>query len=85
MPRSVTPLQLEILLHCYYSPQPWRGDRSLTPYKQAIQYFLESEMIEVSGKEYEEVYDITERGHAYIEAILGLPFPTKTWIVKKAS
>ena len=76
-----SPANLEILLHCYYSPKPPpRYNSSAT--KTAVSYLLSHDMIKIIGyvkEESKDIYDITEKGIFYLKHIFKIPFPIMKW------
>jgi hypothetical protein len=72
------PLNLSVLLHCYYSPEP--HPRINSPAVQdALNYLLRTNMI--SGGDNDNIFHTTPRGEAYIKYLMALPFPEQHWIM----
>ncbi len=69
----MTPNDIEILLHCYYSPEP--HPRFNAPaVEEGLQMLLNLELIErFSG----DIFVTTERGKSHIRQLCDLPFPIK--------
>jgi hypothetical protein len=87
--RSVTPHELEILLFYYYSAADYRNGDYPPATKLAIERFLEAGLLTHQGFCIERFDDgnlrsrwsVTEKGRAYVEAILSMPFPEQIWVV----
>jgi hypothetical protein len=73
-----TPLKLEILLHSYVSYDPFPRQQA-PAVVEAIKYLFEQKMIHSTKVDH--VYGVTERGTAYIQHILSVPFPVCRWII----
>ena len=82
----VTPSNLELLLHCYYSPEP--HPRHHAPaILEGADYLLNHGMIvrvedtvqvqNVPGAP--PLYSVTEKGAVYIQHLMKVPFPTPVW------
>lgn len=72
---EITPLQLSIFLASFISPQmnPYRVD---TLYQRIIYEFVaDGILIESSAG----VYEVTDKGLAWLNMILAVPYPIKTW------
>lgn len=72
----LTPLHLEILMHYYVSPDPFRDDsEGIRSYRQ---YWVEvgclSRCDDLSG------YCVTEKGRAWLRKALSTPMPTQKWV-----
>lgn len=75
-----SPLVLEFLLHCYYSPSP--HPRIGTPiYIEAKEYLLSNEMVEPCDNH----FVCTKKGKFFVEFILTVPFPDVTFIIPGTS
>lgn len=73
-----TPCNLELLLHCYYSPEP--HDRLWAPaIKEGVEYLLREGMI--SATEQVGRYKTTDKAEAFIKHLMAVPFPQAKWIV----
>ena len=82
----MTPFELDILLHYYAicedhpvvrnNPPIWKGTRDA---------FIETGLMEVrleNDPHYQCcTYRLTERGNAYIEAVLSVPLPVQKWVM----
>jgi len=72
----ITPNHLEVLIHCYCSPAV--HERAYAPaVKEAIEFFLSRQMIEAQG----EYYKTTDKGEAWLDALLEVPLPVRKWII----
>ena len=78
-----SPVNLEILLHCYYSPEPLpRYDAPAT--KEGVLYLLRNDMISIEGyvkEESKDIYRATAKGEFYIKHLMTVPFPISTWSI----
>lgn len=82
----LTPLQLEVLLHTYYSPS--RYPRMSGPAKEAIDLFVDCGIFFEVAEQAEVNYSglsVTEKGKAWVEAILSVPMPVQKWEIPKES
>jgi hypothetical protein len=67
---------LELLLHCHYSPDP--HPRLHAPsIQEGIEHLLAHGMIDHTTVS--QVYKTTEKGKYYIEWLLHVPFPRGVW------
>lgn len=77
--RKLSPLELEVILHYYYSPEPF--SRLSSAYFEAILKFIRNgilrkrEEISSHGAEYE----ITEKGHFFLNMLTETPFPIQSF------
>lgn len=67
----MTPCQLEVLLHHYYSPEPLLRDSRA--YLEAQSMLVGQGLIEPSGEP--GCYQATPRGRVYVEALQAVPLP----------
>jgi hypothetical protein len=76
-----SPCNLEVLLHCYYSPE--LHPRFDTPAVQAaLKYLRESGMITVSSHpDSGDIIKTTDKGIFYIHYLMEIPFPEVQWII----
>ncbi len=73
----MTPLELEVLIHCYYSPE--LHPRFTAPsVEAAYESHIKAELI----KPVKEYFTATEKGKAHIAQILALPLPKTGWVDK---
>lgn len=80
-----SPLAIEIMLHHYYTPTQWTKKSS--PADEAIAGFVKAGLLKDRTDEPDGValdyapspYVITERGRAYVTALLDMPYPVQTW------
>jgi hypothetical protein len=75
---NITPVELEFLLHCYYSPAPY------THYHSLLDPFIERMLNEgILVRQIDRIhggtYRVTERGKVWVEHILNTPFPVQSW------
>lgn len=74
-----TPSNLELLLHCHYSPVP--HPRFHAPAIQdGIAYLAKHHMIEPSSED--NVWQTTDKGKFYINFLMAVPFPLTVWSIK---
>lgn len=68
----MTPNDLEVLIHCYVSPE--RHPRIDAPaVREAIKKFIRDGIID-------ERHRTTEKGEAWLELILRVPYPKKAYV-----
>jgi hypothetical protein len=79
-----TPSNLELLLHCHYSPEPHPRLRA-PAIQEGLQHLLTHRMIERNHQQPGEVYTTTQKGYAYINFLMTVPFPEQHWIVPTKS
>lgn len=73
----MTPLQIEVLLHCATSGSPFpRANTSAVI--EAIEYFINNDLIECS----EDHYTTTDRGEATVNLLCQVSFPVQQWVDK---
>ena len=74
----LTPVNLQFLLHCYYSAvDPFPGTN--TPAIDAAKnYLLTAEMIAPTG---DNIWGTTNKGETYIKHLMTVPFPVSVWII----
>ncbi len=77
---EMTPMSIEVLLWCYYSPLPY-PDINLNSVQEIILQFLEFKLIVISKTNYEfPVYDCTDLGKAHVRQLCNLPLPKMEFI-----
>ena len=86
----MSPLGINILLHCYCSPSPYVHPPSPEKYPQAVSdFFLLAEdeglLRDTSPDDvpaHASIYKLTSRGEAYVKRLLSTPLPRKveTWV-----
>lgn len=79
----MTPLKLEILLHHYYSAEPWPG-QIFPAHLEAFEYFFENDLLSGLVGAIAQA-EITDKGKFYIRAVLDLPLPEQIWIIPKST
>ena len=73
----MTPLMIEILIHCHTSPSV--NPRFEAPaVQEAYQYFLDKGVIEPTGKA--DIFKTSQRGRLHMEQLCSLPMPEKKTI-----
>lgn len=73
-----TPNDIEILIHCYTCPAPHPRIEA-GAVQETIKRFVSDGIIEQCGEEF---YHTTEKGKAWLESILQVPYPTRAWVDK---
>jgi hypothetical protein len=89
----MSPLQIEIVLHYYYSPEDWRDGEWNDELREMIRDLAETmALIEIDPRSHPiglgyrpGTYRITERGRVYVEALKAMPIPIQTWHVPSFS
>lgn len=90
----MTPFQLDILFHYYCRAADWRnGDHSAPICKETFDWFLAEGLVKHANFHVERFedgavkarYALTERGMAYVGAIMRVPLPVRAWIVPEQS
>jgi hypothetical protein len=68
-----SPSNIEVMLHCYYSPEP-HPRRQAPAVQQAYRHFLEEGLIVPDGEGH---FKTTPKGSAWVEMICATPYPVK--------
>lgn len=77
---SLSPCDLEFLLHCYYCPAVY--ERINAPaIQEARDYFLANDIIKPVPNEL--FFTTTEKGKFWINEILKTPMPVQKWVSGK--
>ncbi len=71
-----TPNNIEVLLHCYVSPNPHPRVRAASV-QESLNAFLEIGAIEPSGGE---TYRTTPLGDAWVKALCNVPIPRAAFV-----
>ena len=86
----MVPVQLEVMLHYYYSPVDHPMVESNPPiWTTTRRWFLEAGLLEtypeIKGKPQlnAPVYKITERGRAFVKALCDVPLPVQAWVTPR--
>lgn len=83
----MTPFELEILLHMYCTPtNPPAFERRPPILVETLASFVHENLIEDAPPEEKGHQDycdfrLTERGKAYIQHVLAVPFPVVKWVL----
>lgn len=87
----MSPLQICIVLHYYYSPEDWRDGDWSDGARDTVRGIAGMGLIELDprghpiGLGYRPgSYRITERGRIYVEALKGMPLPVQIWQIPPA-
>lgn len=85
--RTMTPFTLSVLVHTYYSPEPFHN-RNCEAYRRAIRDLTAKQLIEprhgIGGAHETDSYCATARGNVLVEAMIALPLPVQAepkWVV----
>lgn len=73
-----TPSNLELLLHCYYSPEA-HPRVSAPAIKEGISYLVREKMITPVYGKGPDIYTTTDKGEAFIKHLMTIPFPVIRW------
>lgn len=73
----MSPLQIEVMLHHYYTPLKW--PRDAVP---GFSWLVDAKLLMVDDdpSEGESPYTITDRGRAYVQILLSAPLPESAWL-----
>ena len=82
----MSPLEIEIALHYYYSTVDFRGgDFSAPAVRDAIERFRDDykllEPTDSMDVYHDPHYRLTARGHAFVEALCRTPLPVQMWVM----
>lgn len=72
---NLTPLEIEIILHCHCSHMPFRDSPAS---QEAHARFLKAGLI--SRREFGHSYQLTPAGDKLVEMLCSTPFPVNKWI-----
>lgn len=76
----MSPIKIEIILHYYHAVDDYRGgDFSAPVVSEALNDFISVGILTQLDDPAPE-YAITEKGRAYVEALMGVPFPVNVWM-----
>lgn len=82
--RILSPMELEILLWHYYSPCNYHDDKGTSEkaIDSSVWKLKELRLLELTNREgAERMYDVSERGKFYINALLSMPLPESKWFI----
>lgn len=80
---KLVPITLEFLLHCRYSSERFsRIDHPVI--QKAIKGFFSNGVIK-QDRSIDDVYQLTEKGEAWIKDILSTPMPIQVWMSGRQS
>lgn len=74
----MTPLQIEILLHCYYSQCLWPRHSPASDEGHSI--LTNAGLIQFDGGR--GYYTATSKGHAHVSQLCRLPLPVSAWVTE---
>lgn len=74
-----SPLEIELLFHCYVSPErfPRIGAPAVV---EALLRFKVDGILQNRGPDTDLLFEVTEKGKAWIEMILSTPYPVSVWM-----
>jgi len=75
----MTPNDIEVLLHCYYSPEPHPRVDS-TAVLESLRSMKQNGLIEPRDTD---VYHTTDRGAAHVKQLCSLAWPVQVWVNDK--
>lgn len=72
----MTPIDIEMLLHCYYMPISWveSGKRASISAQMSLDKLIKLKLIETGTLK--QSTTVTSAGHAYVKAICNVPLPS---------
>lgn len=82
--RPFTVIELEVLLHYYYSPNDWHLDRRESPASsKAIERLLRLDLLgrTAGSAPHNSEFVISERGKVLVKALLETPLPVRAWVM----
>lgn len=83
--QTLSPMQLEILLHYTYSPDqyPWLDGRPAESRSRILAPLMNAKMLEYAATDPagDRSLKITEGGLIFIRHILSTPFPKQVWVI----
>ena len=71
----MTPLEINLMLHCYYSPAD-DETRYSSAGRSGMQHLESNGLIEHNDG----AWQATKRGQAYVEMLTRVPFPVAGWV-----
>jgi hypothetical protein len=81
----MSPLALKVLLHYYVTPLLFEKNSAHDLELEAITEFIRQDLIKwrAAGdvRDGHHALEITDRGRAYVEAILATPYPVIRWVI----
>lgn len=76
----MTPLELSILIHYKGHASDFRdGDFSAPAVREAIDKFLEDDLLKQYVQQSAQRYHLTERGHFFVDELCKVPLPFLIW------
>lgn len=79
-PTIRTPSNLEVLIHCYVSPEP-HPRRDAPAVKEALYYLHANGLIDQALG----LPKVTDKGKFYIKHLLSQPFPVESYAIPEAA
>ena len=78
----MTPFELDILLHYHCIAKDCRACVENVPiWPQTRDWMLSEGLLKTPSRMDSRTYDLTERGEAYIQAVLAMPLPVSKWVI----
>lgn len=77
----MTPLEIEILLHYYYTGGEDFPRRNAPAAQEAIARFLNLGLLEVASHPTGAQYHATKGVEVYVEALMAVPLPVRKWLI----
>jgi DNA-binding PadR family transcriptional regulator len=75
----MTPNDIEVMLHCYISPEP-HPRQDAPAVQDSLQRCLLKGLIVRKEEGPDDVYEVTEGGRLYIEALRNVPLPERVTV-----
>ena len=77
----MSPLEIRIMLHYFYSPEDWSGQEDEQFVSTILNRFVRMGLLEQAADGYEcAQYKITEKGTAYVEMLKDVPIPVVAYV-----
>ena len=73
----MTPIKLDILLHCHISPTA-HPQYDSPAFRVELQNLMEEDIVRSTSKE--NIFALTQKGEAWLRLILETPMPILQWI-----
>lgn len=81
---TLTPYEIEIVLHYYYSPEEHPECAGNSPaWRSSVDMLLAEGVLQLRKEpsQYGATYESTERSRVYIEALKDVPLPVQKWVM----
>ena len=87
----MSPLQIAIVLHYYYSPEDWRDGEWNDGQRDTIRGLAAAGLIELDPRSHPiglgyrpGTYRLTKCGHVYVDALKAVRIPVQVWQIPAA-